>query len=223
MIHRTRMTSFDGLTIAYDDRVLEPRPWTALQSAWAAELATGSDAPILELYAGVGHIGLSAARRSGRPLVQVEADPVACGFAVENAWRAGMAHCVTVRCEKVPSASYAGQSFSVVIADPPYLPSTELTEFPDDPPSAVDGGADGLAPALACVASLSEALPPATPVLLQLRGATQIDELADRLPSGVEATDVRCIDPERGVVRLQMPGRTAGPAEHATVLAGDGA
>ena len=31
-------TSFGSLTISYDDRVLEPRPWTADQSHWAAEI-----------------------------------------------------------------------------------------------------------------------------------------------------------------------------------------
>ena len=29
---------FDILDIAYDERVLEPRPWTAEQSRWGAEL-----------------------------------------------------------------------------------------------------------------------------------------------------------------------------------------
>ena len=44
---------FGGLRIAYDSRVLEPRPWTAAQSEWAAEIlqaAPGGD--VLELCSG---------------------------------------------------------------------------------------------------------------------------------------------------------------------------
>src|SRR5690606_34915582 len=69
----TRSVVIGGLTIAYDDRVLEPRPWTVLQSRWAAELARDvPPGPILELFAGVGHIGLVAATACGRELVQVD-------------------------------------------------------------------------------------------------------------------------------------------------------
>ena len=46
---------FEGLAIAYDERVLEPRPWTALQSRWAAELVgEASDARLLELKSPAG-------------------------------------------------------------------------------------------------------------------------------------------------------------------------
>jgi len=82
----TRVTRFDGLDTAYDDRVLEPRPWTVLQSAWAADLAAVvPDGPILELCSGAGHIGLAAAVRCGRDLVQIDANPVACLYAAANA------------------------------------------------------------------------------------------------------------------------------------------
>ena len=34
----SQLVDFEGLRIEFDDRVLEPRPWTAEQSRWAAEL-----------------------------------------------------------------------------------------------------------------------------------------------------------------------------------------
>ena len=77
-----RTTTFGGLRIAFDDRVLTPRPWTELQSRWAAEVAT--DAPagrLLELCSGAGHIGLLAAMLSGRDLLAVDVDPVEIGRA----------------------------------------------------------------------------------------------------------------------------------------------
>jgi methylase of polypeptide subunit release factors len=199
-----RTTTFEGLEISYDGRVLAPRPWTALQSRWAAELASraASDAPLLELYAGVGHIGLAAARMTGRPLVQVEIDPIACGFAVENAWRAGMAHCVSVRCAAVEQAMSATTECCVVLADPPYLPTADVQAFPHDPRLAVDGGTDGLEPARRCLVALAGSLDPGVPVLLQLRGQSQIDLLAGSLPDGLVMQDSRCVADDRGVALL---------------------
>ena len=43
---------FAGLDIVWDPRVLRPRPWTAEQGRWAAELGSGSDGPMLELCCG---------------------------------------------------------------------------------------------------------------------------------------------------------------------------
>ncbi|MGA8992804.1 MAG: methyltransferase, partial [Nocardioidaceae bacterium] len=70
----TETMGFGGLAIAFDDRVLRPRPWTLAQSAWAAELAATVPAgPALELCSGAGHIGLAFAATSGRRLVMVDA------------------------------------------------------------------------------------------------------------------------------------------------------
>jgi methylase of polypeptide subunit release factors len=202
-------TNFDGLEISYDHRVLAPRPWTVMQSRWAAELVTTShaEAPILELYAGVGHIGLAAARACRRPLVQVEVDPIACGFAVENAWRAGMAHCVSVRCAPVSEAVSPGEDFGVAIADPPYLRTDDVSMFPDDPVLAVDGGADGLCAARECLQVLADRLRSGTPVLLQLRGPDQVEQLANGLPHGLELVDARCDGADRAVALLTVVDR----------------
>src|SRR3954462_15106293 len=85
-------TAFGPLTVTFDASVLRPRPWTAAQGEWAAELATtgtAPDGPLLELCSGAGQIGLVAAIRSGRPLVQVDASQPACRFARANADAAG--------------------------------------------------------------------------------------------------------------------------------------
>src|SRR5690606_20161141 len=113
----TRFTRFDGIDIAYDDRVLEPRPWTVMQAGWAAELASSVPAgPILELCSGVGHIGLAAAVRTERPLVQIDANPVACLFAAANARAAGIARRVDVRCASLDDLPFTEQHFPLVIA-----------------------------------------------------------------------------------------------------------
>ena len=57
------VVAFGPITVEADASVLTPRPWTLVQSAWAAELSPGAPAgPILELCCGAGHIGLAATR-----------------------------------------------------------------------------------------------------------------------------------------------------------------
>src|SRR4051812_10156925 len=100
------VATVDGLAIHYDHSVLEPRPWTAEQGRWAAELAAHAPAGrILELCGGAGHIGLVAPRRSGRRLVQVDADPAACRFARQNATVAGLGAQVEVRQAGIDAAT----------------------------------------------------------------------------------------------------------------------
>jgi release factor glutamine methyltransferase len=179
-----------------------------LQSRWAAELAAASRRPILELYAGVGHIGLAAARLSGSRLVQVDVDPVACAYAEENARVAGLADRTTIRCCDVETALRLDEKYSVVIADPPYLTRHEVAMFPDDPILAVDGGDDGLIPARRCLAMLSRSAPQ-VPLLLQLRGRAQVDRLLSEKADRLRATELRTVDADRAVVRLELAGRAA--------------
>ena len=68
-------------------------------------------------------------------------DPVAATYAVENAARAGRADRVEVRVARLEDALRPGELFPLMLADPPYLPSVEVSEWPDDPVTAIDGGA----------------------------------------------------------------------------------
>ncbi|MGA8210311.1 MAG: methyltransferase, partial [Nocardioidaceae bacterium] len=116
----TETMGFGGLAIAFDDRVLRPRPWTLAQSAWAAELAATVPAgPALELCSGAGHIGLAFAATSGRRLVMVDADPTACRFARGNVASAGLSARVEVRTGDLARALATDERFAVAIADPP--------------------------------------------------------------------------------------------------------
>jgi len=47
---------------------------------------------------------------------------------------------VEVRCADLGSAVAEGERFPLVLADPPYVPSGEAGDFPDDPEVAIDGG-----------------------------------------------------------------------------------
>lgn len=192
---RLRTCEFGPLRIRYDERVLEPRPWTLAQSEWAAELATDApDGPILELCTGAGHIGLAAVLLTGRRAVLVDADEAACELALSNAHDAGLADLVEVRHGPMDQVLRDDERFAVVIADPPYIPSSETGVFPDDPLLAIDGGDDGLDLARLCLEVAAAHVVPGGSVVLQLRdagqaavlGGTGLDKLDQReLPRGV--------------------------------------
>lgn len=195
--------AFGDLEISHDDRVLEPRPWTALQSRWAAELLAGRPEPrILELCAGAGHIGLLAASLSGASLVCVDLNPVACEFARSNAERGGLADRVEVRCAALEEAVAEGAAhFDLVIADPPWVPRDDIGRFPEDPELAIDGGPDGLDVARACLRHARSAVRPGAAILLQLGDAVQAERLsAEAAALGWRGDDLR--QGERGVVWL---------------------
>lgn len=197
--------TFGPLCVAFDDEVLEPRPWTLAQSTWAAELASALPAgPILELCAGAGHIGQAAAALTGRALVQVDIDPNACALAEANAAANLPDGAVAVRCGDLDAAMAPDERFPIVLADPPYLPSRQSVEWPDDPPLAVDGGDDGLALPRRCLATATRHLAEGGVVLLQARGRAQVLRLgADIAGLGLRVDDVRQIDERRAVALLR--------------------
>jgi release factor glutamine methyltransferase len=174
-----RRVRFGQLDIEYDEQVLEPRPWTLAQSAWAAELlASSPEGPLLEICSGAGQIGLAAAAISGRPAVLVDASAPACAFARRNAAAAGLEDRVEVRHAPMTEALDPQERFPLVLADPPYIPSTDTSVFPEDPLSAIDGGADGLALARQCLDVGAAHLLAGGHLLVQLRDVAQAELLA---------------------------------------------
>lgn len=191
---------FDGLKIEYDERVLEPRPWTAIQSRWAADLIREAPpGPVLELCAGAGHIGLLAVSRSPRRLVAVDADPVACEFARRNAAAAGIR--VEVREGRMDEVLEPDEQFAVVIADPPWVPSAGVASYPDDPVSAIDGGVDGTELVRTCLDVMRRHLVIGGSALLQV-GPGQAPEVCELLTDDPELRVVSTRDFPRGSLVL---------------------
>lgn len=188
--------AYAQLSIVYDDRVLRPRPWTVMQSEWAAELSDQvGDGPILELCTGAGHIGLLAAALSGRRLVAVDVDEHACELVRLNAESAGLSDRVEVRLGGLEGAVGAGERFPLVIADPPWVVSGDVGAYPEDPRLAIDGGPDGLDVARRCLAVVEDRLEHGGRVLLQLGTDDQVDRVT-RAPW----REVERRSGERGVV-----------------------
>lgn len=200
-----RTCAFGELTVRFDGRVLEPRPWTAAQSKWAAELlAELPDGPLLEMCTGAGQIGLLAAHLSGRAAVLVDRDPVACDFARANAEAAGIADRVEVRQADLAEALRAGETFVLAAIDPPWVPSAHTTDFPEDPLGAIDGGPDGLSLARAALRAVEPALADAGVVVLQIGNAEQAEVLESwlELPSTPHLTVTEVRTHPRGVLAL---------------------
>ncbi len=205
-----RQTIFGGLTIDYDDTVLEPRAWTVLQSDWAVELAgSAPKGPMLELCCGAGHIGLEVIRRSTRDLLQVDVCESACGFARHNAASAGLADRVEIRCIDLAELTASTERYPVVLADPPYLPTDEVSTFPADPLRAIDGGPDGLALLRRCVEVIDVVLHEHGVALVQVAGAAQASEVAPLLPDALCIDEVREHDPRRAVLSLVRRERSS--------------
>lgn len=200
--------TFAGLDLTTDDRLLTPRGWTAEQSGWAremlGELPTG---PVLELCAGAGHIGLAAVHGTDRTLVTVDREETATARVAANADQLGMADRVEVRCSSIDRSVAPDEVFALVIADPPWVRRSHLGDHPEDPPEAIDGGADGLDIARVCVDVIDRHLHPDGAALLQLGTTTQATQLA--LPPALVVAEVR--EYPRGVlVRLGRPGQSLG-------------
>ncbi len=196
-----RSVSFGPLTIVYDDRVLTPRPWTVLQADWARELLEDAPpGPVLELCSGAGQIGLLAVHGTGRRLVCVDVDPVACGYAVVNARATGRGDLVEVR--ELPLGGLPPEEvYPVIVADPPWVRTDQVGCFPADPVLAIDGGHDGLQLARECVAAIDRHLHAGGSALLQLGSVEEARQLRDELPASLELVDVRA-EPGCGLVLL---------------------
>jgi release factor glutamine methyltransferase len=206
----TRTTGFGPLEIAYDEHVLEPRPWTLGQAAWAADLlAAAEPGPLLELCTGAGQIGLAAAVLSGRDAVLVDASEHACAFAAHNAAAAGLADRVDVRHRPMDQALKAEERFALVLADPPYIASADTGTFPADPLTAIDGGDDGLDLARLCLHVARGHLLPGAAMLLQLRDADQAERLAPEVGGeGFAAVETRTFPGGGAVLHLCQSGAT---------------
>ena len=194
---------FGTLQIAYDGDLLRPRPWTIEQSRWAIELLpTVPDGPVLELCCGAGQIGLVVGHETGRSLVQVDDHDDACGFARINATNAGVTS--DVRCARIETALRDGERFPMILADPPYVPTEDTDEHPDDPQHAIDGGADGLDVARLCLDVAARHLAPGGAVLLQLGGAHQARALCDHAHGrGLTCVETREFAADRAVLLLR--------------------
>lgn len=151
--HIVGATSFCGFEIAVNRHVLVPRPETELlaESGWQF-LSTLNAQPSTALDFGTGSgciaIALAAKCPTAR-VVALDISPEALALAQQNAQRNGVSGRIEFRHGDGLAALKAEERFDLIISNPPYIPSGEISSLqPEvrdfDPRGALDGGADGL-------------------------------------------------------------------------------
>lgn len=201
---RRSTVRFGGLIVPVDDHVLTPREWTLAQSDWAVTiLGECGPGPILELFAGSGHIGAEVGRRTARPVVLVDASPAACRLAAITLALNGVD--AEIRQSSVSEEEVERAGPALILADPPYVPSHAVGDFPTDPVDAIDGGRDGLEPTRAALLATHTTVRVGVPLLLQLRGEGQAAAIDDWMKAHrlhMRIDEVRYVAHDRALVLI---------------------
>lgn len=141
---------FYGLEFKVDRRVLVPRPETEGLVDLAIKRFKGSR--ILDLGTGSGNIAVTLAKfLPYSQITSVDISIDALVVAMDNAQRHGVEariDFVNRDMKEYLQGCEPAQAFDLVISNPPYIPSNQLTKLPSDvkqePALALDGGVDGL-------------------------------------------------------------------------------
>ena len=144
----TGVREFFSMPLEVDPAVLIPRPETELLVELALERIP-ADAALCILDAGTGSGAIALAIAAARPRCQVVASdisPAALAVAARNAERFAPGRLALVAGDWL--APFAGQSFDVIVSNPPYVPQAdphlERGDVRAEPRGALAAGVDGL-------------------------------------------------------------------------------
>jgi release factor glutamine methyltransferase len=203
--HLTGACPFWGRDFEVGPAALVPRPETELAVETALTLPLSETAKVLDIGTGSGSIAVTlAAERPRWRVSAVDRSPTALMIARRNRDR----HRVSVPLFVGDLATAVGPPWDLVVANLPYIPSTDLdllaVEVHHDPPKALDGGADGLDLVRRLLADLQRLLRPCGAVVLEI-GEDQADAVAEiAYASGLAvARRVRDIGQVERVIVLQ--------------------
>lgn len=176
--------------------VLTPRADSETLIETLLRLRPDHQAPlkILDLGTGSGCLILSALREypNARGMA-VDQSPAALVVAKRNAQALGLEKRVEFLCSHW--CSNLGGMFDVVLANPPYIPTTDIATLADDvrgfePHAALDGGADGLACYRGIVQQLPAYLNPGAHLLFEVGQGQAADVAALGQAAGCNLIDI---------------------------------
>jgi release factor glutamine methyltransferase len=143
--------------------VFQPRSDARLLAAAMRERGLAVGARVLEVFAGSGAIAIAAAREGAREVTVVDVSRRALVTSWVNARRNG----VRVRVRRGDLfAPVAGERFDLILANPPYVPSTDGALPTAGAARAWEGGGDGRALLDRLCAAAPEQLAPGGTLLL---------------------------------------------------------
>jgi release factor glutamine methyltransferase len=177
LAYLTEEREFFSLPLAVSPDVLIPRAETELLVELAlAALASVPQPAVLDVGTGSGAIALAIKRaRSDALVTATDRSVAALAVARSNAARLALDICFV---ESHWLEKLGDETFDVIVSNPPYVRSAEVTgALAFEPRLALDGGADGLDAYRALLAGAAAHLSPRRGVLLVEHGADQRAEL----------------------------------------------
>ncbi len=177
----TGCTWFYGREFIVDKSVLIPRPETEhlVDEAVHFIRALGSPCRVLDIGTGSGAIACAIAAETNAVVDATDVSPAAVAVAARNARRLGVSERCRFLCGDL-AAPVKDERYDVVVANLPYVPTTDLPPAPDstsfEPRAALDGGPDGLAVYRALFRGIADLVTAKAVVLLEAAPPT-IDDL----------------------------------------------
>lgn len=168
------MKEFYSLAFEVNRHTLVPRPETELLVMEALRLLKPIPAPrILEIGVGSGCISAAiAVNHKGAQIVGVELNSDTRDVAQRNIERHKVSDRVELRCGDLFAPLSPGEQFDLLISNPPYVPTAEISQLDPtvrehEPHGALDGGTDGLDCIRRIAAGAGEFLRPDGDILLE--------------------------------------------------------
>lgn len=211
--------AFRQLELRVDARALIPRPETEVLVgavlAWAT--SHGAARAVLDVGTGSGAIALSLAREGEfERIVATDVSRDALALAAENARSTGLSDVVELRHGSLFEPLRTGESFSVIVSNPPYVAESErgglAPEVRDhEPADALFAGPDGLTVIEALVTGAPAWLEPGGLLALEI-GLGQADAVLQRIGAARVYVAERVVNDLAGRPRIVLAER-AGPAD----------
>jgi len=219
----TGSREFFSLPLRVTPAVLVPRPESELLVVRALDLARDLEAPrILDVGTGSGAIAVAIASQLPRAAVTAtDIDPAAVALAGENAAALGVADRVRCLCGDLLEAVPAGETFDLIVSNPPYVREDEFEALPRDvrehePRSALVAGPTGVEVLQSLVATAAARLAPGGWLLVEIgppEASSAVVAASDSLVAGPTLADLagrpRVVQARRAD-EADAPGSSAG-------------
>lgn len=192
---------FYGLDFFVDSRVLIPRPETEMLVEEAIRLTRGLDKPVIcDVGTGSGAIAVSLAKHiPAASIYGIDIMPECIEVARRNAALHEVRERITfLTCDLL---SALPEKVDIIIANLPYVKTSEVWMLNEEPATALDGGEDGLDAIRRLIAQIEGHLTPGGKCLLEI-GINQNGAVRDIINDIIPGARVKTSRDLAGIVRM---------------------